>query len=200
MALIALLLFIPYFRQIRRIKAFDLGAEIDGEEVREIAEDIDEAVGHVPISTTADDPYTTYYVLAGQDPVLAIAKLRIDIEARLRERLGADGPRFLGGITQLVRKLEQEHRLPEGVASAIRPLVDAMNRAIHGVEIDDDASAEMVDSGVQFLRYLDADRALHLGRRVALFAQLLGSSFQTSAAPRISCGARYRCRLLVGFW
>jgi hypothetical protein len=75
--------------------------------------------------------------VAAQDPNLALAGLRIEIERRLRQianRQGIDGERY--GVGQLLRVLRSRGAISQQEDSVLSDLIGLLNRAVHGADVD----------------------------------------------------------------
>jgi hypothetical protein len=87
--LIGFLLLCPWLAALKRIKIGDFEAEIDPAEVKRLTADISKALPELKQEATPTPPGASAAVeavrqLAVSDPVLALAKLRIELERTLR--------------------------------------------------------------------------------------------------------------------
>lgn len=112
-----------------------------------------------PVETPSWEPTPDSLVL--DDPILALAKVRIDLERELR-RLAAET-----GIIQVVHGmslgrtlgvLEKESLVPFAVAAAIRDIMPVCNRAIHGEEVDLKTARSVVSLARQIMMFLQGKR------------------------------------------
>ena len=97
--------------------------------------------------------------LVGRDNALALAKLRMDIEAKLRKvaesnnidpRQVSLGPMWLG------QDLARRGILPMDLLAVMNDVIKTCNSAIHGAEVTNDDAYRIVDAGRRLLDYLDA--------------------------------------------
>jgi len=97
-----------------------------------------------------------YLAIAEQDPNLALAGLRIEIERRLREiakRRGLEGERL--GVGQLLQLLRTHSAISPQEDSVLNDLIHLLNRAVHGAEVDSRAAQWAIDVGPRLLSTLD---------------------------------------------
>jgi len=100
----------------------------------------------------------SFQSIANRDPVLALAGLRIEIEKRLAllaeaHRLNS-GQRSLG-VGQLLRLLAQAEVLTNEERSILADMVNLLNSAVHGADVDPRAATWAIDVGPRLLTSLD---------------------------------------------
>lgn len=83
-----------------------------------------------------------------EDPILALAKVRIDLERELRRvgieaKLIREDQRF--DLRRTLEALERGERLPDAAYAAIRDILPICNRAIHGEEVDLATAQNVID-------------------------------------------------------
>lgn len=159
--LLVLLALIPQVARLRRMKFMDLEAEIDPQEVRELAVTTRAATqdGLPPQSPQETARSFDYDELLDRDPNLALAHLRMDLEGSLRalaESLGPLKPRTVSAAG-LARFLAQHEALSEEQVAAVLDVVSVCNRAIHGAQIDRATAAQVVEAGTLLLRRIKAE-------------------------------------------
>lgn len=94
--------------------------------------------------------------VVGNDPNLALAGLRIEIESRLREMAKQRGLRWERiPLARLMHDLESKGALSGSETSAIRDLVPLLNHAAHGAETDPSAFEWAMDFGPRVLGALE---------------------------------------------
>lgn len=162
--LLAVMLLSPFVASIKKVKIGEFEAEIQPDEVSRVAR---QAERSIPIKPTGDAPLretdeaaTAIRSLAETDPVIALAKLRIEIETRLRRierRMDPSAekrnrPRALASI---IRKLASQEVFEADLGESIRNVVSICNRAIHGEDIRDVDARQIVDTGAELLEVLD---------------------------------------------
>jgi hypothetical protein len=97
--------------------------------------------------------------LAVGDPVLALAKLRIELEQTLR-RLHArisqstSSPRNIA-LGRIIQDLAAHQALPQDWAASIRDVVAICNRAVHGEEIRPRDALAVAETGGELLEGLE---------------------------------------------
>src|SRR5690606_27913800 len=95
--LVAIILFSPFIAAIKRIKIGEFEAEIDSEEVKKVTKEVSSSLPEAPQDAppTSDRPVAIQAIreLAKSDRVIALAKLRIEIETTLRKLLIRSGTR-----------------------------------------------------------------------------------------------------------
>lgn len=100
----------------------------------------------------------SFQSIANRDPVLALAGLRIEIEKRLASLAEAhslsSGRRSLG-VGQLLRLLAQAEVLTNEERSILADMVNLLNSAVHGADVDPRAAAWAIDVGPRLLTSLD---------------------------------------------
>jgi hypothetical protein len=136
------------------IKSAELpgGIKIEFQDVKEAAEKV--AAG-VTVSAGGALPEPAFLSVADQDPGLALAGLRIEIERRLRQLAELAGLPRSRPLTRLTLDLQQRGLLGGEEAAGLRQLISIGNQAAHGVEVSPDAAGSAVDYGPAILRVLD---------------------------------------------
>ncbi len=101
-------------------------------------------------------PEPSFMSVAQEDPNLALAGLRIEIERRLgsiaRAR-GLDSRR--SGVGQLLRQLASVGAVSQAEVSVLNDLVILLNRAVHGAEVEPRAAQWAIEIGPSLLAALD---------------------------------------------
>ena len=161
LALLALVLLSPFVAAIKRIKIGDFEAEIDPEEVKRVTEEVASKVSESEIHHTAgaDADHPTLIAireLAKTDSIVALAKLRIELETRLRRlrsRSSAGQPVSRNApLNQIIRDLASHEILPRDLTPAIRDVLALCNRAIHGEAIRDEDAEAVINAGADLLQ------------------------------------------------
>lgn len=105
---------------------------------------------------TEDRQQLTFMTVAAEDPNLALAGLRIEIERRLdaiaRVRGVVDRPY---GVGQLMQKLASVGAISGAEVSVLKDLIGLLNRAVHGAKIEPRAAQWAIDTGPSLLAALD---------------------------------------------
>lgn len=107
--------------------------------------------------------------LLGQDPNLALAKLRIDLERELRriastQDVSLDARKI--SVAYLLESLARNEIIGRDVVSAIKEILPVCNSAIHGGNVKIDVAVKVLDIGADILRILSTyPRARPIGGR-----------------------------------
>lgn len=140
--LVAIILLSPFIAAIRRIKIGEFEAEIDSEEVKKVTEEVSSSLPEAPQDTQppSDEPIAIQAIreLAKTDRVIALAKLRIEIETTLRKlliRSGTRQDRKTYSLIQITRDLAVREVFSRDLAASISDVISLCNRAIHGETI-----------------------------------------------------------------
>jgi hypothetical protein len=92
-----------------------------------------------------------------QDPVLALAKVRIDLEREVR-RVGIERkllrPDQRLDLQRTLALLEERKELPDSVFVAIRDILPLCNAAIHGQEVSTNTAENVIEIANDVLRIL----------------------------------------------
>jgi hypothetical protein len=97
--------------------------------------------------------------LLDTDPALALARIRIEIERRLREMQPADErPQITRGIRGTVEALVQRGRLPAELIGPIDQVVSMCNQAVHGASVTRALAADVIQSGERIFGLLEKYR------------------------------------------
>lgn len=101
--------------------------------------------------------------LSREFPLLSVVKVRIEIERALNELAREHGLSLsVLGIGRLVRELQRQGLLSETANELLR-VMDAMNRASHGVDVDTAKTQEAIQVGNRFLAELGAANSIGNG-------------------------------------
>jgi Domain of unknown function (DUF4145) len=162
--LVGFILLCPWLAALKRIKIGDFEAEIDPAEVKRLTADISKALPELQQETTPTPLGTSAAVeavrqLAVSDPVLALAKLRIELERTLRRlhrrtSQSASPPRNVT-LGSIIHDLAARKALPQDLAASIRDVVAICNRAIHGEEIRSQDALAVAETGGELLEGLE---------------------------------------------
>jgi hypothetical protein len=162
--LVGFLLLCPWLAALKRIKIGDFEAEIDPAEVKRLTADISKALPELkqeptPMPLGASAAVEAVRQLAVSDPVLALAKLRIELERTLRRLHGrtsqsASSPRNVS-LGRIIQDLAAHQALPQDLAVSIRDVVAICNRAIHGEEIRSQDALAIAETGGELLEGLE---------------------------------------------
>ncbi len=157
LSLLGLLLVIPLAELIRKIRLGEFEAEIGRDEVARV-----QAKAAMELSPS---PETTIGVseerirdLLRDDPRLALAKVRIELEEalkRLYSTSAASEPDWRRlSLSRLVDRLVRQEVLSGSVAGALREVIGLANRAVHGQRVESGAAEQLALLGVRLIREL----------------------------------------------
>jgi len=164
LVLVVIILLSPFVAAIKRIKIGEFEAEIDPEEVKRV---IEEVATKVPAPGPAeamvadgDDPAViTIRELAKTDLIVALAKLRIELEKRLRRLYRRSSHSHVESraapLHQIIRDLAAREVIPHDLESSIRDVVALCNRAIHGESIREQDARAVISAGAELLLVCD---------------------------------------------
>ncbi|PHS56845.1 MAG: hypothetical protein COB17_08240 [Sulfurimonas sp.] len=158
--LLLIMLISPFIIAIKKIKYGDFEAEIDSEEIKTLKLELEKAITSKPDENIeqAEIFKTTDAIrkLAESDPVIALAKVRIELEKTLtrleRITLVDTQPSSLG---TLVRKLINHEIISSQVGKSLSNVISLCNRAIHGEYIAKEDALTVVELGNELLEDLD---------------------------------------------
>lgn len=108
------------------------------------------------ISSSPVEDAPSYLIVADQDPNLALAGLRIEIEKRLRKTAkekGIDASRL--GLNQLLRKLSEVQAISLNARSVLSDMTTLLNNAAHGANVEPRAAEWAINVGPKILAALD---------------------------------------------
>ncbi len=153
LGLIAVIWLLPY------VKALELpwGAKLEFQDLQKVEQKA-EQVGLLVEGPAHQAPRRLgFQEIASEDPNLAMAAMRIELEKRLTQLAMARGlARPSGGVHRLLNELNKAHVLTQAQSSVIADLVGTLNPAVHGAEVDNRAVAWVADVGPRLLESLDA--------------------------------------------
>jgi Domain of unknown function (DUF4145) len=162
--LVGFFLLCPWLAALKRIKIGDFEAEIDPAEVKRLTADISKALPAlkqeaIPTLLGASAAVEAVRQLATSDLVLALAKLRIELERTLhrlhtRTSQSVSSARNVS-LTRIMQDLAAHHVLPQDLAASIRDVAAICNRAIHGEEIRPQDALAVIDTGGELLEELE---------------------------------------------
>jgi hypothetical protein len=154
LALLGFLIVIPLAELIRKIKLGEFEAEIGREEIAKVQA---KAATELPPASVDAIAMSEERVraLLGEDPRLALAKVRIELEEALKRLYAADAEsepdwRRLS-LGRLVDNLVRREVLSPSVASALRDVIALANRAVHGERVEPAAAEQLAVLGVRLV-------------------------------------------------
>lgn len=154
LALLGFLIVIPLAELIRKIKLGEFEAEIGREEIAKV-----QAQAATELPPTSVDAISTskerIRALLGEDPRLAMAKVRIELEESLKRLYAAEAQsepdwRRLS-LGRLVDNLIRKEVLSPSLASALREVIALANRAVHGERVESADAEQLAVLGVRLI-------------------------------------------------
>jgi len=98
----------------------------------------------------------SFQLVAQEDPKLALAGLRIEIEKRLNEIAESNGINAgKASVGRLLRTLGERELLSQEQRSVLSDMVGLLNAAVHGGEIDNRAAEWALDVGPRLVSALE---------------------------------------------
>lgn len=149
---------VPWLVPMLRSVELPGGLKIELRDFKALEEEAQEAGILEGDERDADEGSSQYSFLlvADSDPVLALAGLRIEIERKLIELSEAAGLEFRrAGVGRLLNNLDRRELLPRETSAFLRDILELLNQAVHGAEVEPDAAAWVLDRGPQILRTLE---------------------------------------------
>lgn len=147
---------VPWLAPIFRSLEFPGGWKIEFQELQRAAQRAEEAgLLAAPLQMASEVDYT-FQRVAEQDPNLALAGLRIEIEKRLVALAEKHGIGVRGrGLGQLLRLLSERDALDQQERSVLADLTGLLNSAVHGASVDRQVADWAIEVGPRLLRALD---------------------------------------------
>lgn len=178
--LLALLLISPFIEQVIELKMGGFGIRIAPREVKKVKSEVDKSLGtgdvREPSTPEARSVGEGLLDLLDRDPVLALAKLRIELEQALtrlhllaaptvtqRRRAGRrqidriwTEQRRHAGLSRLVSDLVRSDILPEQLSGSLQEVISLCNRAVHGEYVSPADAMSIIDVGIRILEKIDS--------------------------------------------
>ena len=114
-----------------------------------------EASGLIEKNLPIGKPDPIYIALVREDPTLALAGLRIDIERRLRRIAERYPDIHVANIRQLLEELSKRNVITQDEAYALSDILISLNSAVHGEPISRIQAESVLDVGWQLIQSLD---------------------------------------------
>lgn len=148
----------PFISAVTKIKFGDFEAEIDPKEVQKIKDEVSMQVTDIDKGEPTPEIENTVIAileLVDSDPILALAKLRIEFEKVLNKLYRMtdteDKQRRPMSAGQLAYALSSAEILPKNLAQSIKQVISICNRAIHGEEIRPQDAKSVTEAGTSLL-------------------------------------------------
>ena len=162
--LLALLLISPFIEQVTELKMGGFGIGIAPREVKRVKSGVDKSLGtgdvREPITPEARSVGGGLLDLLDRDPVLALAKLRIELEQALTRLHLIAAPtvkqRRHVGLSRLVSDLVRSGILPAQLSGSLQEVISLCNRAVHGEYVRPADAMSIIDDGIRILEKIDS--------------------------------------------
>lgn len=161
--LLVILLISPFINQMKKIKFGEFEAEIEPIEVKKIKNKIDEEreereveVGKLSEEKIYAENLVDLYEI---DSVLALAKLRMELESRLKQlhskTISKKKTKRYFGLNRIIKDLAKAEVLPQELSELLKKVIHICNRAVHGENFRIEDGRIIVESGLYLLSELD---------------------------------------------
>lgn len=154
---LVILAVIPWLAPIFKSLEFPGGWKVEFQDLIKVQNDADKAGLLSPISEQEAMPEYSFQVIAEDDPNLALAGLRIEIEKRLQSIAASQHIRInTRGVGGLMRKLYETGTLSQSEYDVLADMIGLLNAAVHGAEVDKRAVNWAMETGSRLLKSLDS--------------------------------------------
>ena len=147
---------VPWLAPLFKSLEFPGGWKVEFHDLQKAAARADSAGLLSTAMEAASQDEHLFQRVAEQDPNLALAGLRIEIEKRLvslAQERGIDARK--PGIGTLLRLLSEKQVFNSDEWSVLLDLVGLLNNAVHGAKVDHRAATWAIETGPRLLRALD---------------------------------------------
>lgn len=132
------------------------GWKFEFQELKKAEKKIEKAGLLASVTVIGKTPEYSFQMVAEEDPKLALAGLRIEIEKRLKDI--AEISKICSshlGIGALLQTLSQNKILSDEECSVLADMIGMLNNAVHGMDVDYRAAKWAIDVGPRILKGLD---------------------------------------------
>lgn len=158
--LLIIMLISPFVTTIKKIKYGDFEAEIDPKEIQKIKSDVEKNVNVKPSEEESQpESFTVASAikeLAVTDPVIALAKIRIELEKilnRLARSTSIETKRTIP-LGRLVNILVNHEVISQQIGKSLSEVISICNRAIHGEYISEENTNTIIDISIELIENL----------------------------------------------
>lgn len=147
---------IPWLVPLFKSLEFPGGWKFEFQELEKVEKKIGKAGLLDSVTVVGKAPEYSFQMVAEEDPKLALAGLRIEIEKRLKNIAEIKKiSTYNKGISPLFRILSEQQVLSNEERSVLADLVGLLNNAVHGAEVDHRAAQWAIEIGPRILKGLD---------------------------------------------
>ncbi|MCU8061702.1 DUF4145 domain-containing protein [Shewanella sp. SM55] len=157
----------PFITSIKKIKYGEFEAEIDPKEVEKIKTDIENnstaKSTEEEFESEVDETSNAIRELAKSDPIIALAKIRIELEKvlnRIARSTEIDVHRL--SLGSIVKALSNHEIISAQTGKSLSQVINICNRAIHGETISEESAETIVELGIKLLEEITWDLELQL--------------------------------------
>lgn len=151
LALVAIAI-VPWLAPLLKSLELPGGWKVEFQELQKLAAKADDA-GLLSKSDAAPHEDYAFQAIAGRDPNLALAGLRIEIEKRLIQLCEKHGiGTRMQGLGRLLRELSSRGVLSEDESAVLTEMTYLLNAAVHGASVDPRATEWALDVGPQLIQ------------------------------------------------
>lgn len=156
--------FAPWLAPMLKSLKLPGGVEVEFKDLEKIQERakkiglIPEAVNRIHIKDfkKSSEQQYTFQIVADEDPNLALAGLRIELERVMKNiATSRNVPTERVSLGKLLFDLADRKIITDSERAVLSDLVGTLNRAVHGADVDVRAERWAMDVGLQLLRSLD---------------------------------------------
>lgn len=132
------------------------GVKIEFQELKNIQENIEKVGLATPKIEKEAKPEYAFQIVVDEDPNLALAGLRIEIEKRLRDIAKANDINTEGkSFRPLLELLSRKEVITSSERAVLADLAGLLNQAVHGAKLDQRATEWAMDVGPRIIKALD---------------------------------------------
>jgi len=146
---------IPWLAPLFKSLELPGGWKVEFRELQQAKEDADRAGLLAPTSSLDSSRQYSFQLIADNDPNLALAGLRIEIEKRLQSIAEAHNISKRQGVSGLMRELLQQGVLSQEEYGVLADMIGLLNSAVHGATVDIRAREWAMETGPRLLKSLN---------------------------------------------
>jgi|CXWL01.1.fsa_nt_gi hypothetical protein len=147
---------VPWLAPIFKSLEFPGGWKVEFQELQKAVQRAEQIGLVAPSTRPSSEANYSFQQVVEQDPNLALAGLRIEIEKRLTRLAEKHGIEVRGrGLGQLLRQLSQRNILGQEERSVLADLTGLLNSAVHGASVDRRTAEWAMEVGPRILRALE---------------------------------------------
>jgi hypothetical protein len=154
--LLVVMLLSPFVTAVKKIKFGDFEAEIDIAEIRKIKSEAEKTLSDSQsdqeIRPEIYEISSSIKTLAESDPVIALAKIRIELEKALGQLARYNSLETKGhALGRIINEIANQEIITGEMGKTLRQVISVCNRAIHGESISEEGLTTIIDVGIELL-------------------------------------------------